>query len=113
MGGDTLLLGLAHFFVSALMAAILLRMVMSVLTGYLGRVFFVFLLGVFAALTVRLSDPIWWNLPWDFFVHGAVMTVINWLLAGLVLAMIVKPQQGFVHETDPNRPLWKRALDVD
>jgi hypothetical protein len=103
----------AQALVSSLLAALLLLVALPALEGYAQRVVYVFGLGVFAAAAVRLSEPILWHLPWGHFLHGAMYDAVSWLVAGLVLAAIVKPPRGVVHLTDPSKPLWKRALDVD
>lgn len=108
-----LLLGLAVNFLSCLIAALLLRITLPALGSYLGRVGFVFLLGVFAAVAVRLADPVWWGLPWNFHLAGAAHLAGGWLLVGLVLGAAVRPARGYTHLTDPGKPLWKRALEVD
>ena len=111
MGWWQLTMGLAGFLASSLVAGILLWLALPVLGGYLTRVTFVTSLGIFAALSTRLADPVWWNLPWAHHLHLALMTLINSLLAGLVLGAVIHPRRGFTHETDPSRPLWKRAMD--
>jgi|GEM_PF-355027 len=102
-----------HAFVSSLIAALLLVVALPELEGFVQRTAFVFGLGVFAAVAVRFSEPIWWHLPWRHFVHGAIYDSVSWLIAGVVLAAIVKPPRGVPHLTDPSKPLWKRALEVD
>ena len=92
---------------------LLLLVALPALESYARRVAFVCGLGVFAAVAVRLSEPILWHLPWGHFLHGATYDAASWLVAGLVLGAIVKPPRGVVHLTDPSKPLWKRALDVD
>lgn len=113
LSAGTYVLGLAHFFVASLLAALLLVLALPVLAGYVARALYVFGLGVFATVSMRLFDPIWWHLPWGHFLHSAVYHAASWLVAGIVLAGIVKPHRGAVHLTDPSKPLWKRALDVD
>ena len=108
----TYLLGFAHFFLSALLAAILLMLALPALETFVGRAAFVFGLGLFATVAMRLGDPIWWKLPWEFHLTSALYHLISWLIAGLVLAAVVKPSVGYRHMTDPSKPLWKRALDV-
>jgi hypothetical protein len=102
-----------HLLLSSLLAALLLAAALPVLESYASRAAFVFGLGVFATVAVRLSDPVWWHLPWAHFLYGALYDVAAWLIAGLVLAGIVKTPRGMSHLTDPSKPLWKRALEVD
>lgn len=103
----------AQTLAASLIAALLLRAALPVLEGFVQRVGFVFALGVFAAVAVRLSEPLWWHLPWPYYLHGAVYDAGSWLVAGVVLGAIVKRPRGARHLTDPSKPLWKRALDVD
>jgi hypothetical protein len=105
--------GFIHLFAASLIAALLLRMALPALETYLHRAAFVTGLGIFAAVAVRCYDPIWWHLNWGFFLHAAFYDVTAWLVSGLVLAGIVQPPRGVPHLTDPSKPLWKRALDVD
>lgn len=103
----------AQALAASLVAALLLRLALPALEGFVQRAGFVFGLGVFGALAVRLSDPLWWHLPWSYYLHGAVYDAVSWLVAGLVLAAVVRRPRGAQHFTDPSKPLWKRALEVD
>src|SRR6516164_5717358 len=58
--------GAAHFVLCTLIAGILLAAAAPTLRSYLGRVFFIFLLGVFGALAFDLSYGIWFYHPWGF-----------------------------------------------
>jgi hypothetical protein len=89
MGPVQLGIGFAHRFGCALLAAILLAM--ASLEGYGARVMFVFLLGVFASLTIQVSDGIWLHHPWDFIGFNAAYVVLNWLIAGILMGVIIKP----------------------
>lgn len=80
--------GFGHYFVSALLAGILLAM--AKLPSYGSRVGYVFLLGLFAAL-IWLLNVIWMHHPWQFPMFSAANTVTSWLLAGFVLAAVVRP----------------------
>ena len=59
--------------------------------NFLGRFMFVGLLGVFAGVTGHLPNWNWWWFPADFTVMRVVDSVINWGLAGLAMAAIIKP----------------------
>ncbi len=107
------LLGFLHLLAASFVAALLLAVALPALDSYARRAAFVFGLGVFAVLAVRLSDPVWWHLPWGHFLHAALYDGAAWFISGLVLGGIVKPVRGARHLTDPGIPLWKRALDVD
>ena len=107
------LIGFLHLLAASFVAALLLATALPALESYGRRAAFVFGLGVFAVVAVRISDPVWWHLPWGHFLHAALYDGAAWLISGLVLGGIVRPTRGARHLTDPNTPLWKRALDVD
>ena len=73
--------------ISALLAAFLLTFIRS---GYLGRVLFVTLLGVFGVITISVPYWNWYGFPIDFSAAEAIDQVVGWFLAGLVLAAIVR-----------------------
>lgn len=104
--------GFAHFLVSALLAGALLWAMLPLMERYWRRVGFVLTLGLFAAVAVKLAEPIWWHLPWGFHLRTAVFTVVGWLLAGMVLAALLRPHRGLQSLQDTGKPLWKRALDA-
>jgi hypothetical protein len=91
-GPTELGIGFAHRFGCALLAAMLLAMASP--DTYIARVIFVFLLGVFASLTIQVSDAIWLHHPWDFIGFQAGYVVLNWLIAGLIMGAIIKPPEG-------------------
>ncbi len=86
---------LATNIVSAILAAFLLT---SIRSGYWGRVLFVTSLGVFGFLTVSVPYWNWYGFPTDFTAAEAIDQVVGWLLAGLVLAGIVRCRQITVPE---------------
>jgi len=84
-------MGFGHTVLTVLLAAFLLRMALPGLQGYLARVGFVFGLGVFAAAATRLGDMIWFPYHWAFPTGQIVFCVVAWLLAGVVMAAIIRP----------------------
>jgi hypothetical protein len=82
--------GFAHFVICALIAGILLAAAAPTLRSYLGRVIFIFLLGVFGALAFDLSYGIWFYHPWGFPIMMAGFHAAGWLFAGLVMAAVIK-----------------------
>jgi hypothetical protein len=82
--------GAAHFVLCALIAGILLAAAAPTLRSYVGRVFFIFLLGVFGALAFDLSYGIWFYHPWGFPILMAGFHTAGWLLAGIVMAAVIK-----------------------
>lgn len=85
-----MLTGLLHSFVAALLAGYLLSGVLGSLKTYAKRVLFVALLGVFAAFAMKVGDAVWFYHPLGYELMGTLFTAINWLLAGLVLAAVIK-----------------------
>ena len=82
--------GAAHFVLCTLIAGILLAAAAPTLRSYLGRVFFIFLLGVFGALAFDLSYGIWFYHPWGFPLLMAGFHTAGWFLAGIVMAAVIK-----------------------
>lgn len=83
--------GLIHFFVSALIVAILMRMALPMLVSYGKRLGFVMLLGTFVGVFAQLSGPIWMYYPWDRAMLDTVYNILSWSLAGAAMAAIIKP----------------------
>jgi hypothetical protein len=81
-----LLTELASNIVAGLLAAYLLAQVPG---GYLARVRFTSLLGLFGWLIISVSYWNWYGFPVEFTVAGAIEEVVGWFLAGLALAAIV------------------------
>ena len=87
-------MGFGHYFVSALLMAVLLQLASPGLGGYLPRVLFVTLAGVFAAVAITLGDPIFLHQPWKTPLYFAAFYVVSWFVAGIVLGAIVRPSRG-------------------
>jgi hypothetical protein len=84
--------GFGHFLLSALVGALLLQFALPNLPSYLCRVGYVGLLGLFAGLFIDLSTPIWFHHPIVFPAYNFAYHATSWLVAGLVLGAIVKPE---------------------
>jgi hypothetical protein len=82
--------GAAHFVLCALIAGFLLAAAAPTLRSYLGRVVFIFLLGVFGALAFDLSNGIWFYHPWGYPILMAGFHAAGWLLAGIVMAAVIR-----------------------
>jgi hypothetical protein len=91
---ETYALGFANFFFSALIAGGLLLMAAVNLASYGSRAAFVFLVGLFATVSIHLATPIWFHLPWPYFLLMAAYHTVGWLLAGLVIAAVVRPAKA-------------------
>jgi hypothetical protein len=79
-------------FVSSLLAGALLLLALPGLQSYFARVLFVTLVGVFAAVTISLSSPIWFHHSWCFALLNSVYNVGSGLVTGLVLAAVIRPK---------------------
>jgi hypothetical protein len=86
--------GYVHLAVSALLAAALLSLAAPALPGYLSRVGFVALLGLFAAFALNVGDIVWFHHPWQWPVMLAAFNASGWLLASLVLGAVIRPARG-------------------
>lgn len=75
---------------AAWLAAVLLSCAVG-LEGCVGRVLFVFGLGVFVVLATTLPEAIWWQLPAEFLLPTVADQLVGWLLVGLVLAWRIRP----------------------
>lgn len=92
MPPSTFIYGFIFFFLSALLAAVLLSLAGSRLRTYTTRVFFVTILGIVMALDVHLGGWNWMGIPPDYTVVMALDSVLAWFLTGLVLAAVIKPK---------------------
>ena len=81
--------GFSHMAVRVLLCTILLR-IAEPLCCYALRLFFVFLIGVLAAVWVDGRLPIWWYCPWHYALDFAIYHASAWLLTGIVLGTTVK-----------------------
>lgn len=84
--------GFLNFFTSSLIAVGILTLGLPVWPRFGQRVLVVFLLGLFAAVTVELANPIWMYHAWDYAAFRALQHVSGWLLAGLAIAAVLKPK---------------------
>lgn len=78
-------------FASALIASIMLCCACG-RRGYAARVAFVFGLGLFVAVSVHLIARNYLFDPLDFTLLKIGDSIVGWLLAGLVIAAVVKPR---------------------
>ena len=83
--------GLIHLFGMALLIGWLLELSANSLGSYGRRVGFVVLLGVTASFTYDLGSTIWWPVAMPWALVGVLYTVVNWTIAGLILAAFFKP----------------------
>ena len=83
--------GLAHSFIMALLAGLLLAMVLPCLPSYGGRVGFLLFVSVIVALWTTVSDVIWWAHPPKYAAGQIAYIVASGLLMALATAAIVRP----------------------
>jgi hypothetical protein len=76
-------------FAAALIAAIVMARSSS---GFLARVLSVSALGLFAWLSISVSQWNWYGFPTAFVRAEAIDQVVGWLCGGVALAAIVKPK---------------------
>ncbi len=79
--------------IAALVAAILVSMMVG---SWFKRAVAVALFGVFGVVSLLVSYWLWYGFPAEFIGGETVTEVVGWLLAGLVIAKIVKPAFGAV-----------------
>jgi hypothetical protein len=78
--------GFAHYFVTALLLMIMLTQATPLFHSFMCRVKFSVFIGVLAAVAVTFSNPIWWHHTWGWALMGTLYCVLNFAVAGLVLA---------------------------
>lgn len=84
----TFIKGLGLYFLSALLAALLLKS--ANLKSFVARVLFVLGLGAFVGVTADLSYWNWMGYPTDWSLVNAADHVVAWLLVGIVLAIALR-----------------------
>lgn len=94
-GGDPMA---AHYFINEILtdlaASLLACLLLSLTTlAYLGRMLFVGGLGLFSWVTSSIPYWNWYGFPADFTLAAGAGMVLGWLLAGVVIAAIVKPEE--------------------
>ncbi|HEX6963308.1 MAG TPA: hypothetical protein VF175_15685 [Lacipirellula sp.] len=86
-------MGLAHSFVIALLAGILLATVVHGLPTYASRVGVLLLVSIIAAIWTNVGSVIWWFHPAGYAAGQIVYEVVAGLLMALVTAGIVRPRE--------------------
>lgn len=88
---SSLLISFATNLVSAFLAALILTQIAG---GFGARFMTVVILGLFAGVTMAVPQWTWYGFNGDFTVAALLITGGGWFLAGLPLAMIVKPDKS-------------------
>lgn len=92
MSPTVFVIGIVLTLLEGLLAAGLLMLAVDKLPGYAQRVLFVAALGVFTALTGPVTLGNWMYFPAGYVGADVIDHVIGWTLAGLVMAVFVKPK---------------------
>jgi len=82
--------GFVHMFVSVLVMAFALNLVVPATATYGARVKLVIVAGLAGAIYSNLGKPIWWHHVWDYHLLEFVYDFTSWVLAGFVLAKFVR-----------------------
>jgi hypothetical protein len=85
-----ILRGVLQYFVVSMIAVALVRLTMTAFTSFWRKFSVIFLAGLMGTFFIRLSDPIWFHLPWPHTIGNAVFEIVSWLLMGAVIAAILK-----------------------
>ena len=83
--------GFLHEFATVALLALILKITLPAVGGYLSRVAFVTLIGVTISFYSNFSMPIWWHHPFPFYLVLATYNVVAFFIVALVLAAFVKP----------------------
>lgn len=83
---------LATSFGASLLAAFIVAMTRPSV-GFAGRWIAVFFMGIAAWLSVNASNLIWWRFPWPWVQDELYCTMMEWGLAAIAIAAIVRPRK--------------------
>lgn len=79
-------------FVSTVLCAIIAATILSTTVGSVtSRAFSVALMGVFVWLALSVSQWNWYHYPFEFIALDLIDQAVGWLLAGFVIAKMVRP----------------------
>ena len=92
-GGDPMMTSqLVISFISNLLCALLAAFILASAVGtFARRVAIVAALGLFSWLAISMEQWDWYNFPLAFVALDALTQVIGWTLAGLLMAMMIRP----------------------
>lgn len=93
-----ILLGVFQYFVVSMIAIALLSLTATSSAPFFRKFASIFLAGLIGTIFIRLSDPIWFHLPWQHAIGNAVYELVSWALMGAVIAAIVKPKTTVIGE---------------
>lgn len=84
-----------NYFLLSFLLAFALRQVVESLSSWVQRVLFVTVIGVVIALATYVDNWIWLYHPLPYVVMMSVDLIIRWLLLGMVIAFIIKPERKY------------------
>ncbi|MEP7271913.1 MAG: hypothetical protein ABI882_10455 [Acidobacteriota bacterium] len=87
-----LLIELGTTVLGGLLAAWLLSLAAPSLPSFIGRVFFVAVLGFFASVNIDASYWNWYDFPTGYLTSSLIDSTVGWALAGVVLAFMIRPR---------------------
>jgi len=96
MMADQMVIGFIMCFLSAALAGWLLARSTAVMSGYVTRVMYCGVLGIFVSLVAHLTNWNWMGFPLDYTIAMMVDTIVGWILAGLGIAAFVKEKKTAV-----------------
>lgn len=82
--------GFVHVLAVAALLGILLKLVSPTLRSYGARFGFVVLAGITASVYFNLALNVWWYWPMEWLLWNGFYDIVNWAVAGLVLAGLVR-----------------------
>lgn len=96
LGGNIMMLsqfivGILLDIVAAFLAAWILARSTAAASPFIARVAFIGILGIFISVVTHLSNLNWMGYPLDFTSAMIADTIVAWVLAGIGIAVIIKP----------------------
>ncbi len=96
--GKMMGMGFGHMFVTALLVTLFVAS--QKLSSFAARLKLVFGLGLFVALWADVGNMIWWRHPPQWTAFHVAYDVFSWLLAGAIIAAIIKPNPASLASQD-------------
>ncbi len=100
-GGDPMMASqlVISFLIDLLCALVAAFILASTIGSFLRRIMIVTSLGLFSWLAISLQQWDWYHFPLDFVAVDAINQVVGWTLAGLLMAIMIKPARLTSPET--------------
>lgn len=89
--GVSLVVGFGHMFVTSLLLAAALALLVNHLRRFSQRLLFVVFLGIFTSWWTHIANVNWFHHPLDYALFFTVYDVTSLFLAGLALAAVIRP----------------------